>query len=347
MGSSSKGSSTGRATTPVRPFEQNKPFQEVAGESHHFAAIQGLFPPGGSGEITADVNLIHDPGNKFDKNAVEVRGATGLLGFLPREDAAIYAPILAQLQANGAHLVTDALVYGWLDEDWESGRHIFRGSVRVTLPQPHLLFPINGEPERPYVLLPYGNAMQVSGEDKHMNELGPYLRKMGEAWVYATVDSAIDEAARTPKTVVSVRIDDTVIGTLGKASGEHLVPVINYLADKGIRTAVHALVRGNALKADVTLYVKKAGELDMEWLERVATNPTYEQAVSLAIGGSSGAVPEDRASGAPAPGAPVSIPESSAATRTTLPPADWYPDPIGEKRLRYWDGLKWTDHLAD
>ena len=27
--------------------------------------------------------------------------------------------------------------------------------------------------------------------------------------------------------------------------------------------------------------------------------------------------------------------------------ADWYPDPHGQKRLRYWDGTAWTDHTAD
>src|SRR3954447_25101413 len=27
--------------------------------------------------------------------------------------------------------------------------------------------------------------------------------------------------------------------------------------------------------------------------------------------------------------------------------ADWYPDPRGEKRLRYYDGSQWTDHTAD
>jgi hypothetical protein len=27
-------------------------------------------------------------------------------------------------------------------------------------------------------------------------------------------------------------------------------------------------------------------------------------------------------------------------------PADWYPDPTGEARLRYWDGTAWTDHTA-
>ena len=27
-------------------------------------------------------------------------------------------------------------------------------------------------------------------------------------------------------------------------------------------------------------------------------------------------------------------------------PADWYPDPFGRHERRYWDGSKWTDHVA-
>jgi Protein of unknown function (DUF2510) len=41
---------------------------------------------------------------------------------------------------------------------------------------------------------------------------------------------------------------------------------------------------------------------------------------------------------APAAGAP----DAPAGAK-----ADWYPDPRGEKRLRYWDGSQWTDHTAD
>ena len=28
----------------------------------------------------------------------------------------------------------------------------------------------------------------------------------------------------------------------------------------------------------------------------------------------------------------------------SLPPANWYPDPSGLPVLRYWDGMRWTDH---
>ena len=29
------------------------------------------------------------------------------------------------------------------------------------------------------------------------------------------------------------------------------------------------------------------------------------------------------------------------------PPAGWYPDPAGLPRQRWWDGVRWTDHLHD
>jgi hypothetical protein len=41
-------------------------------------------------------------------------------------------------------------------------------------------------------------------------------------------------------------------------------------------------------------------------------------------------------------GAAAAAPSGGAGAK-----ADWYPDPRGEKRLRYWDGSQWTDHTAD
>jgi uncharacterized RDD family membrane protein YckC len=58
---------------------------------------------------------------------------------------------------------------------------------------------------------------------------------------------------------------------------------------------------------------------------------------------------------APAPSGPAqtptmaiaAVPKPAPQAPPTSPPADWYPDPKGEKRLRYWDGAAWTDHVAD
>lgn len=35
------------------------------------------------------------------------------------------------------------------------------------------------------------------------------------------------------------------------------------------------------------------------------------------------------------------------STGTSSTPAGWYADPAGSDRLRWWDGTRWTDHLAD
>ena len=43
----------------------------------------------------------------------------------------------------------------------------------------------------------------------------------------------------------------------------------------------------------------------------------------------------------PAPAAPMPPPQPS------LPPANWYPDPHHQARLRYWDGQRWTEHVAN
>jgi hypothetical protein len=51
--------------------------------------------------------------------------------------------------------------------------------------------------------------------------------------------------------------------------------------------------------------------------------------------------------GAAAPAAAAPAAQSAPAAAGGAAKADWYPDPRGEKRLRYWDGSQWTDHTAD
>src|SRR3954454_24777870 len=45
--------------------------------------------------------------------------------------------------------------------------------------------------------------------------------------------------------------------------------------------------------------------------------------------------------GAPPSGPPVAVPQGDGGQK-----ADWYPDPQGQERLRYWDGQRWTDHTS-
>ena len=58
-----------------------------------------------------------------------------------------------------------------------------------------------------------------------------------------------------------------------------------------------------------------------------------------APGTASQPVPSSTAPPSPPPPPPPPPPVESK-------PADWYQDPKGEARLRYWDGMAWTDHTA-
>jgi hypothetical protein len=55
---------------------------------------------------------------------------------------------------------------------------------------------------------------------------------------------------------------------------------------------------------------------------------------------------------AAAPPSPTPAAEPATAAQPTQaesggPAAGWYPDPQGQKRLRYWDGSRWTEQTAD
>ena len=53
------------------------------------------------------------------------------------------------------------------------------------------------------------------------------------------------------------------------------------------------------------------------------------------------------AAASPPPAAAPVQPPAPVQPAVPQAPADWYPDPSGKKRLRYWSGSAWTDHTAD
>ncbi|HYF47297.1 MAG TPA: DUF2510 domain-containing protein, partial [Acidimicrobiales bacterium] len=40
-------------------------------------------------------------------------------------------------------------------------------------------------------------------------------------------------------------------------------------------------------------------------------------------------------------------PSTRPAPPPGLPPAGWHPDPAGRHWWRWWDGVDWTEHVAD
>lgn len=188
--------------------------QEVVGESHYVKEIRSLFDgePGAVGdELYLTAQLIPEPDNNHDPNAVSVRINGTRVGYLPREDAGRYAGVLSALMERGMLPQVQARVWGGVRTDYEYDRRgkerersTFVGSVSLDLSEPHLLVPANRPPDRPYAMLPFGNAIQVTGEEDHMADLAPLLSPEAECWIHITLHETVERLPRSTRTVVEV-----------------------------------------------------------------------------------------------------------------------------------------------
>ncbi len=262
---------------PLDLWGQDGSFQqEVVGESRYFREIRNLFgsryDPAGV-ELFFTAQLVPEPDNRYDPNAVSVRINGLTVGYLPREDAARYAPVFSSLIHPGWLPQVSARVWGGdrVDVEYDRGRTVevtrFIGSVSLDLGEPHLLVPANRPPAEPYAILPYGNPIQVFGEEKHMATLTPLLSSAGECWIHTTLHEVVEQSARSVKTLVEVRVDGNVVGRLSPAMSEQMLPIVRFLAERRVLTVARAILKGNTLKAEVVLRAARASQIPQSWLD--------------------------------------------------------------------------------
>ncbi len=100
----------------LAPERQDAVLQVVGEQSYQpdLRSLGGRLTPSGPTNTEFVAALIAEPDNKHDKNAVSVRIAGRVVGYLAREDAIRYAPILAWAAGRGRVLAADArLTGGW------------------------------------------------------------------------------------------------------------------------------------------------------------------------------------------------------------------------------------------
>ena len=255
----------------------------MSGESHYLAAIERLCADtrtgsaGGPDEFHVTAMLIPEPTNRHDRNAVAVKVGGETVGYLPRDDAAKYSPVLTRLAAQGFLGVVTARIWAGHREEYEgqtrSGeprfRSVFYASVRLDLDEPHLIVPGNLPPSRAHELLPFGHSIQVYGEEKHLNALTPHVGPVGEQWVYVTLHELVEQLPRSTRTVVEVRVDGDRVGQLTPKLSGDLVPALRYLDERGLVAAARGIVKGNRAAVEVTLHVQRAHQLGDAWFEQV------------------------------------------------------------------------------
>jgi collagen type III alpha len=294
----------------------------VVGESRYYQQIRkvaGRLGGGPSGEAITTAVLRPEPENAYDRNAVQVTIDDLVVGYLPAEEAPNYSPLLIHLAGQGVLVSVPARV--WWDAEGD-----FMASVRLDLAPPGLLIPVNAPPAGNVMQLPPGNAIQVVGEDAHLDVLAPIVAGYGQAAALVTLHEISEQKTRTVKQIVEVRIDGPRVGQLTPAMSEHLLAVIRLATTAGVTLYCRASIRGNQIKAEVTIYPTKAADLPSAWIAELEARPGARQETKHEPAIAARAAVEDVQ---PAP--------------TALPPADWYPNPTGPG-LRWWNGQQWTDH---
>lgn len=262
-------SATGQSLEPWSPTSR---LFEVAGEYFRMANIADLFAglptdsPGGY-ELQEPAQLVADPSNPHDPNAVAVYVRDLHVGYLERQDAVSYHQPIAEVARRGYTVQVDS-------RQWARGRPGDLGArVTLQLPPPNGFLPANDFPPGAFVI-PRGSTMQVTQEDQHMDVLRPLLQRHGhEVPLAATLHRVAVERARSTITLVQVQVDGQPVGVLSPVQSSNLEALIGHIAERGRTPVVRAVLKGNAIKAEVTLYVSKAQNLDPAALASLESPP--------------------------------------------------------------------------
>lgn len=260
------------ALTPVELWNRGAwPNVDVVGESYHEAEIRRVLGPvtEHGTEKVCQARLVPEPNNPHDPNAVAVMIGSDLVGYLARDLATAYQPMLLGLASVGKEAVIPCRIYANNATDWETRRSYLFAQVRVTLDEPHLCLPANGFPSTPHAFLEQGSALQLQKESEHMDVLRRYIGTKGERWVVATLHRAAELRGKKP--VVELRVDGELIGELTPAMSEHFLTTIEAVEALGKTLAAKVLLRGNQLKIEAALYGQRAHELSAEWIAQNVT----------------------------------------------------------------------------
>lgn len=201
--------------------------QGVAGEYYHRADIRKfvgrrrIAPVGNWGAgLRTPAYLVRDPRNRHDRNAVMVRlphdGSTVLAGFLPREVAPRWQPLLRDLEGKGRIAECQASVYRSDDG--------FQVVLHLSDPEDALF--VNDEPDGA-TFLPAERQCAVTGEKDRQDVLARFAQTLGNVW--ATLHPAtVPSGKYAGQPTIEARIDGSPVGLLTAAQGERYAEVLTY-----------------------------------------------------------------------------------------------------------------------
>lgn len=254
---------------PVEPWAMPSRHEKVVGESHYgkaFSALAGDYghrsvPTHGVELTGVTAQIVREPDNRFDPDAVAVWiDGRHQVGYLSRTTSSIYAPQLDKLDP-GTVLSVPARVWACLNTDT---REVW-GSASVTLPDPEGVLPFNDLPDEPHVVLPHGKAIQVTGEEEHMEVLRTFVLGIAPRHVAATLRLVEQRGVE----LVEVHLDGQRVGILTKGMSEQTRDLVRCVQDAGKVPVCRAVLKGSDLRADVALHVARTVDVPHRWLQGI------------------------------------------------------------------------------
>lgn len=244
-----------------------EPYFDVVGENWHEDAIAnaiGRKPPLNQ-EIEAyrTAELVPEPDNPHDRNAVCVRIDGRTVGYLATDAARLYAPLVHRLVRANVVPTVRARIWAVTRFVQARNRQELKSAVRLALPDPSSVLPANGAPNLPHAVVPKGRKVQVTGESEHYDAIAPFIGKSGP--VLTTLHDIELVKAKSTTRIVEVRINGNRVGQLTAATSASLLPLIAESERLGLVTAAWGSLTGSRLAAEVALHVAKAEEVSDSW----------------------------------------------------------------------------------
>lgn len=237
-------------------------------------------------EATREAQLVPEPDNPYDSNAISVRVRGHVVGYLSREAAAVYRPVIHRITASGLVATTTARIWAVRRASWDnSTAPRFFSNIRIYLPEAHEILPLNSRMQTNVAVLPWGGALQVTGEDEHFDYLFNYVPKGGDGLVILTMHEITHTLKNgAQRRLVEVRLDGERVGQMTTASSSHFLPSISHATDFDKTLGVWARIKGSGLAAELVVQGARATELDDSWLNSMPTFPALvAEASSYAV----------------------------------------------------------------
>lgn len=126
-------------------------------------------------------------------------------------------------------------------------------------------FAQNPAPTGNVALLPDGGYLSVKLEDPTHPVLQRYITHGASCGIYATLRMGEPASARSAPPCL-VAVDGVEVGRLTPQSAKKLAPLIENLTGRGYEVATWAVLKGNTIAAELSVYPERAHEVDEAWL---------------------------------------------------------------------------------